>query len=368
MAAQRSAVILEHTGIADAGAEVAFKLKAWQGEDTGQLRWELRRVLPACGYIWRNKWTRVCDYIKELLPTWAGWWSLAGLEFASCFGKSCQSVAATAGSSFHEFAAAEQEFWCSTPALVVCLAHQCSHRKAVADKALCKGVLRLLLERTCPLGALLQTGLGDMAEATKTECDEGPKVHGSCPCAQRWQQGLVAAQLVSHSSFVDALAKLAKLAHCKACMKHLGVVSEAIATIVGERWLEWGTPIGLVPEGVWLPGLSGKKRRRSDAHARLQIAQAPSSSSRGPAAIALSTGAADGRQIARWREQLMCEAQAAAHLAFKAPAILSTALDATRLGQPAVDMLMHVAWRSPGGCSVVLPPSACPLAVKTSAF
>ena len=41
----------------------------------------------------------------------------------------------------------------------------------------------------------------------------------------------------------------------------------------------------------------------------------------------------------------MCGAQAAAHLAFQALAILSTALDATRLGQPAVDMLMHVVFR-----------------------
>ena len=147
------------------------------------------------------------------------------------------------------------------------------------------------------------------------------------------------------------------------------MMSEAIAQIIGERWPEWGTPISLVAEGIWLPGVSGKKRRRSDAHARMQVAQAPSSSSRGPAATALSTGTADGRQVARWREQLMCGAQAAAHLAFKAPAILSTALDATRLGQPAVDMLMHVVFRSPGDCSLVLPPSACPLAtVRTSVF
>lgn len=369
MATQCSAVILEHTGIVDAGLQVAFKLKAWQDDSTGQLRWELRRILPACGYIWRNKWTRVCDYIKELLPTWTIWWSLAGLESESCFGKSCQSVAATEGSSFQDFAAAEQEFWCSTPALLTCLAHLCHHRRAADDKALCKGVLRSLLERTCPLGALLETGLSDMAEATKAECDTEPKVHGSCPCAQNWQQGLVGVQLVSHSSCVDALVNLARLAHCKACMKHLGMMSEAIAQIIGERWLEWGTPISLVVGGVWLPGLSGKKRRRSDAHARMQVAQAPSSSSRGPAAAALSTSTADGRQIARWREQLMCGAQAAAHLAFKTPAILSTALDATRLGQPAVDMLMHVVWRSPGYCSLVLPPSVCPLAtVKTSVF
>eukprot|EP00972_Heterocapsa_arctica_P057550 8489898-Heterocapsa_arctica.AAC.1 len=66
--------------------------------------------------------------------------------------------------------------------------------------------------------------------------------------------------------------------------------------IIDGRRLEWGTPISLTIAGAWLPGLSGKKRRRSDPHAREQVAQAPASSSTGSAATALSTGTADGKQ------------------------------------------------------------------------
>jgi hypothetical protein len=368
MAAPGSAVLLDHTGVSDAGVVVDFKLKAWC-DSNGQLRWELRRVLPACGYHWTNKWTRVCDTVKGLLPTWTAWWSLAGLSLESCFGRSARSVASTPGTIFHELSVAEQEFWFSTPALLTCLANQCNHRKALADKARCKGVLQSLLERTCPLDALLHARLGDMAEATKAECDAEPKLNGSCHCCQPWQHSFVGVQLHSHRSLVDVLVNLAKLAHCKACMTHVGLVSQAIAMIIDGRRLEWGTPISLTIEGAWMPGLSGKKRRRSDAHAREQVAQAPASSSTGSAATVLSTATADGNQVRRWRDQLMCGLQAAAHLAFKAPAILSTALDATRLGQPAVDMLMHVVWRFPGGCSVVLPPAACPfVTVKTKVF
>eukprot|EP00972_Heterocapsa_arctica_P060133 8870522-Heterocapsa_arctica.AAC.1 len=76
-----------------------------------------------------------------------------------------------------------------------------------------------------------------MAEATEAECDAEPKLNGSCPCCQSWKHSFVGVQLHSHRSIVDMLVNLAKLANCKACMTHFGLVSQAIAMIIDGRRL-----------------------------------------------------------------------------------------------------------------------------------
>ena len=333
------------------------------------MRWELRRLLPSLGYVWKSSTTKVSDTVRDQRPHWLAWWFSAGLDVATSFGQSAKSIASTPGSNMHDLVEAEQEFWVSTPAMLTCLSHWPHHRRQVDDRKGCRTVFLMALERMIPTDVILQGGLPKLGAAARAACHVEPVLAGTCACVQAWEADAQASMCGSHARAAELLCSLAQMSHCQACQQHLGWCCSYLAAAADARYLVWGEPISLADDAAWMPGLSGKKRRRSDPHARGEACASTASSSVGPAAVAIGANKATSSQVSRWRGQHLCTLQASSHLAFQTPCVLSSALDATRLGQPAVEMLLHMVVRLPTGGTTVLPPAATSLAtVGTDRF
>lgn len=67
-------------------------------------------------------------------------------------------------------------------------------------------------------------------------------------------------------------------------------------------------------------------------------------------------GSANSVNIAQWRETRMCQIQAAGHLVCANSQIFASCLDASRIGQTALDIVLHCLW-VPSKGSLALPPA-----------
>ena len=104
--------------------------------------------------------------------------------------------------------------------------------------------------------------------------------------------------------------------------------------------------------------LTGKKRRRAEHRGRDAIASQSASSAVGIGAAALASGVAEVQRVHDlFKCTKMCEYLAACHLTGKLSSVYSSAFDAARIGQPALELLLHTCFSHTCCGSLVLPPA-----------
>ena len=116
--------LLKRTALSLAGINKKLVWKAWRDDDASQLKWELRRVLPACGYIEKSRDTSVKNVVKGQIGSWTHMWQSCGLEVDETFGRSRASRCQLARQMDNSAAAGgcqEQDYWVSTQGLLAML-------------------------------------------------------------------------------------------------------------------------------------------------------------------------------------------------------------------------------------------------------
>ena len=343
---------LESNVFCSSDLSVRVSWKCWSSGREGELRWELRRFLPSAGYEWHSKNTQVHRLVRECLSTWQAWWTLASCP-ESIFGRSRVSLQGTGDLETASAAAdAEQEYWVTTQGMLVLLAHWCRKRKRIEDQRRCRCLLRMLLRQTCPPSLLSSIPVTD----SEAGFCEGSPAGVICTHEGQVERSVQGAAGDPVERVATCLEEQATFVQCPRIMAHLGTVTANLSTIIASSPAAWGRDLTL--ERSWLPGLSETKRRRADPHLKQKVSTSSSSTSRSAAATAVAAGSLAKRQVTQWREGQLATLQATAMMRWhKKPAILSSVLDASRLGKPSREYLLHCAFDATGSCSYVFPPA-----------
>ena len=349
--------VVEWTAPAPDGSLFTVRWKAWQPVGL-PVRWELKRVVQSVGYT-ETAGNKIKDIVKHQLPTWTAWWTLCGLGLEH-FGKSRNSLK-HAGASMGELMEAEQEYWVSTRALLILLVHWPRFRKNQVDRAKSAAVATSFLRKVCSRDAVLALELGVVDPGSLGACLQQGRHVGKCSCVSEWlgrQEQVQAGN--AHAGFFEICCAMSKLAHCSTIMLHLGSLLAKVADSIDDSKATWcsGTLADAIQASIAV-GSSGKKRR-VDPHLKEQVASIASSAIAGssPIQAMVGLGAATSKDLAHWQEARMGQLQASAHLACTvAPCVISSAFDASRIGTPSSEVLVHVV-QTLSGKSIVLPPAA----------
>ena len=117
---------------------------------------------------------------------------------------------------------------------------------------------------------------------------------------------------------------------------------------------------------MWLVGPSGTKRRRADPFLKDRVALEANaqSSSRGAGAELKAADKVSTSLQSKWTIERLCFTQAACHLSARVGSrVFHSTFDASRIGEPALDLLMHLVWSHAGQVTLPLPP-AVPAKIK----
>ena len=351
-----NAAVVEWTATAPDGSIFALKWKAWQPVDL-PVRWELKRVLPSVGYIETGA-DKLKDTVKHQLLTWAAWWTLCG-QGVEHFGKSRNSLKHS-GAGMGALLEAESGYWVTTLTLLVLLAHWPRFRRNQVDKARSAAVGVSFPRKVCSRGALLAAQLGVVGPGCLAACVQQERYGGKCSCVSEWlgsQERVRAGN--AHTGLLAICIAMSKLAHCSAVMLHVGTLLAGVAASIDDSKATWcsGTLADAIQASMAV-GNSSKKKRRVDPHLKEQVASLASGAIAGssPIQAMVGLGAATRKDLARWQEARTGQLQASVHLTCAAaPCVISFAFDASRIGTPSSEVLVHVIQNLSGKSIVLLP-------------
>ena len=178
--------------------------------------------------------------------------------------------------------------------------------------------------------------------------------NGMCGCCRRVFATLQQRQNESpHVHLVDFFSKVLPRAECPALQRHGADVVRTVAAIVFSRRATWGQQMDANDPDLLLRGPSGK-RRRTDPHVVDTAVHCAVAGASVTAPSSSSTAVTD--RVARYhRSKKLCSLLAQNVLSCSSARVVSSAVDAGRVGRPAVEVNLHEAM-------AVLEQQAVPLA------
>ena len=319
--------------------------------------------MPAVGFEEKTKYTELCVTIRRCLPIWQQWWELAFFTYQDQnYGRSMHSQVQRK-TPLKQWVDVDQEYWFSTRALLILFCGWRLHRRPREWRQVAHAVFLHILEACCPRDALASLDITDVSDRSSVLCSE--VADGAlCIHLQRWLD--LVSTLDGHCIFrkvADAVSNLFTLSACGACGKHLGDLAMAIADIIDSSTACWDdtTDTPENTEGIWLLGRNGK-RRRADPHIKfdVQTSKDTLSNGGGTAALLRVRHKASKLSTSQWPTQWLSQVQAACHLTARTTQVFHSALDASKLGEPALEVLLHLMWSSVSRQCLPLPPQVFP--------
>ena len=216
-------------------------------------------------------------------------------------------------------------------------------------------MLQVMLEQACDAYFLRSLQWIDIRNDGAVLC---PLMGGACqcPCWQKMATSLghvtgtfhaVCAEVLQHLVAGRACPAIAAMAWQRVCL---------VADHIDARTHVWGDSALEHATELVLTGPSGHKRRRLDEHV---LSKALTSPVVGASAPLVATASTDRRHLREHVSQTMGTVMAASHLTFSGSmGTIASVWDAVRLGNPTLDLLVHVAWHCKLEVSTVLPPGA----------
>ena len=293
-------------------------------------------MLQGVGIIGSNV-NKFKDVFADSEARWSQWLAEMGLERDMHMGKSRRSVRQQTR-ELEAAARAEPEHWLSTTGLVLFLGIWQDQRRAVSDRQDTQTFFAHLLQKTCGQ-ADLDRLLGEQLPASVFMlCQEGAVGGGACAClAQALQTSKPDASAGTlMATRIQSLTR--RRGDCPACASAWSSLIKRVATSMDanrEVWGNFDTPSWKVPE---LP--QGRKRRTHDHFQR--------------------EAASKLRKVSATREHSELEKRGVkrqslqSRLRCQGVRIINSCFDASRVGTPAVEMLLHVA--KAGSAALILPP------------
>lgn len=316
-------------------------------------------MFPTVGYEWTSKNTAVDDRLVDQEPSWRSLLLACRLEPSAHLGLSMHSLRKRKAPQA-DLLVAEQEHWLSSTALLLLLlGFWPLYRRRAADKARCKAAAKLFLSSTCDRDRLLAVDFLEVSSADALCCVSPARINGRCSCLVGWLTASTG-ELQHHSdlygAIVDLFIGLAGIDECLSCKAHVGSLCARLATVVDDSRCEWGR--GWTAKTCTRLTSAKGRRCRADPHTKeLVVAGTDPHSQRRGDAQALEAMGELGTSRAGWEDQLLTELMASGHLICKRPSTISSAMDASRIGQPAVDMVVHAAWHHAAQGLIPLPPA-----------
>ena len=317
-------------------------------------------MLPTVGYKWNSEHTAVSERTQQQESHWRSWLRGCRLDEASHFGLSLTALRKRKATEA-ELLGAEQEHWFSSACVLVLMAFWPSFRRRAADKVQCRTAAKLFLSSTCSRDSLLAVPVSSVSPSDAAQCVSFDRPeNGLCRCMTVWLLGIDTAPQHEgdiYSYFADLLVGLAGIRECLTCRAHLGSLCKALGKVIDSARSTWGQALG-AKNADRLVSAKGK-RCRVDPHTRALVTDAASahSQSQGDAQALQSMGDLSPSSRAEWEGHRLAQHMAASHPTCKARSTVSSALDASRIGEPALDLLAHVLWHHRSQGLVSLPPA-----------
>ena len=374
----RHGVLLHLSGVLPDGRPMSVHWKAFaSGQVDGEvtLKWEVTWLLQSVGF----QETPKQKYWRIIGDNWRRWRAdllIVGIdadmhmcESRNCLSHRLRSQGQQVGQPVPDvaFELAEQEHWVSTQALVCLLSFWPIRRRSLAIREQVTSVGGMFLGQT--LGHSELQPLLDMhiPEGAKSVCEHTGDGSHVCDCLQAALLHSAApslAKLFPHEFVHQKLLLLARTCPCAGATAWLRSLIFEVASRIDASVALWGDSKWHKSDLARLSGQSGQasaaKRRRADFHVK-QVAlvsslQSGKATSTGQSVRALED--VDSAKGIRWRQVEMAAYRSSTVMSFGGSLSFGVAIDATRLGKPAREVLMGVITNNERQLHAVLPPQA----------
>lgn len=315
------------------------------GSANSTFRWELRRVLRALGLV-ETKWRKMWAIINEGWVKWQAFGLMCGYVPGEHMGRSRHSLLKSAKPvDAAEVDAAEQEFWDSTEILLCMVSCLLGTRRRVSDRDRATVVGARFFEATLQVADVEALAMWDIPPHAMEKCNKGNDAYGLCECLQPAladpglsQSADMAPQLFMHRK---AMA-LARALPCNAAAAALRIVVDELAAAIHnsvDTWAEGDWPRG---ENAIVLSESSQKKRRVDFHVRQYVVSSALEDGRQASCSQVFRSLAGVAQNSpvKWRGVEMSAYRATTMAAFNPNMTVSLAVDGSRLGRPAKEVLV----------------------------
>eukprot|EP00971_Amphidinium_carterae_P099719 1972107-Amphidinium_carterae.4 len=340
----------------DVGQESVIHLLAWQPPRHTELRWELRRILPAVGYDEKG-WKQLKTHVSANWTRWKAACELMGLP-EGCMGLSLKALRGQ-GATADQLSSAAQEHVLSTAALLVLCLHWVDFRRQQLHKSMARALLFGFLSASLPNDSRASVVMANPPETCRAACEKGPFTDGMCSCLHSaWQESQARIENAPDGPAAAGKTLLALVTwwQCKAVRQWTGDIVYALATDIDAGWQTWGQCSWQKTEEAAVSGK--KKQRRITPLLRDYIAEKAYTSkahSMNQAVNLLERGYTGFGNKALVAE--MAGLRTTLHLkADEIEPVWSLSLDAARLGRPSKEFLFGHLSMLPAAEHCMLPP------------
>eukprot|EP00971_Amphidinium_carterae_P349121 6490854-Amphidinium_carterae.2 len=349
--AQASLGVICSFGGSSAGELLNVTWKAFL--HAGVIKWEIGVIIPDCDAAgdWQTK--KLYKVIGNEWSRWERYMNEAGLSLEHVMGKSHESLR-RANASPSVLASSCQEHWFSTVGLLCYLSSQAS-RANMEKRERCRDLLQLFLQRCCS-GGVIGTLLEEADESQRSRCSK-QVLDGRCLCfqvfLQRCQQHAVLAG--DAGKLAEKLVALSVVTSCEALRAHLRHCFECLADAIDQNIHVWGSGGWHQSQAAGLVKVAHRKRK--DEHVRQFVASAHAQgrfASHSVAAAAVDH--LDSKTAREWVQRELVGYMSHLQTTFCGVGHLSLAFDCSRVGHPAVELLVILVSDGHGLLHGLLPP------------
>lgn len=355
-------VFLDGTVLCDAGEVITMKWKAWPHpmppEQQGRLHvWEVRRILISMEIGGKRPIHKV---LNDEAAVWSVMFEQVGLPRPNYIAsrRSLKDLTGIPEALVHDEASL------TTPALILVLLQWCGCRRKKEHRRRALHMLAAYLQHAMPDGRIACLVDFEAPDGILEACGgmvPGGEGHGLCEHLSGLQ-GEWGRRLASESNYAMRVATLLLLLFvgrdvCGGARHWLLHMVLKAAAGVDKSLPEQDLPTDALRHGI-LPG--GQKRRRLDEDMRRAVADVGRTG--GGAATGAEWCRVDGQLSRQHGHSLQLrslrEYQATAWLSWRDCRYLSIAFDGSRLGEPALDMLIILGWSEDKQCGFWCAPQA----------
>ena len=283
------------------GSQETCVLKSWEAGDRQQVRWELRKVMLAMGYTDKSKHSLLCHLVRDQAPRWDD--ALRAFHLGPTTQRG-SSRRCNRHRSVIALATTEQEYWMSTPALLVLFLWWHSHRRAKRDKRAIEQTVEAMFAKVLDVGFAQALPIHEAPSDLGSHCDIDSR-DARCWCV-RGVLSVVAKVDHEHaySAIFTCLLELHHARQCAVCFAWLSRLLSEVATCIDARADVWGDSNLTENQDLIDTGVSATKRRRVDEHVKLLVASTPGQT---PAEVVRAKGLAHRTTPCQWRAKWLSE-------------------------------------------------------------
>lgn len=214
--ATMDAWMMRTSGRGSGGQVLDMHLKAWTSRGELFLKWELRRLLPAVGYIEKGRGSSVSFLIRDQLVSWRGRWDLFQLPETQAYGASRASgMQRVARGSMERGAAAalEPEAWFSTQGMLFVWCWWATYRRGGA-KQHTMDTLAAFLKKTVTADDALSFVHAVVTPEEFELCTANADDAGHCICMRELQHDLFTVPADPYEALIRVLMRVQAQENC----------------------------------------------------------------------------------------------------------------------------------------------------------